>query len=127
MKVIQYIHRGFIWLMILPIKFYKYSISPLLPNSCRHVPTCSEYAIESLQVHGIFKGSALAIWRIFGAIRGEHTGMTRCPQKAKKGLTGFFYFQTCLIGQKAKDGKEQCTVGHVKIVYRMPQSEKDLS
>ena len=64
MKVLQYIHRAFIWLMILPIKFYKYSISPLLPNSCRHVPTCSEYAIESLRVHGIFRGSVLAIWRI---------------------------------------------------------------
>jgi len=64
MKVMQLIHRGIIGLMILPIKFYKYSISPLLPNSCRHVPTCSEYAIESLKVYGIFKGSALAIWRI---------------------------------------------------------------
>ena len=30
MKVLHYIHRGFIWLMILPIKFYKYSISPLV-------------------------------------------------------------------------------------------------
>jgi putative component of membrane protein insertase Oxa1/YidC/SpoIIIJ protein YidD len=42
-----------VWLMILPIKFYKYSISPLLPNSCRHVPTCSEYAIGALKIHGI--------------------------------------------------------------------------
>lgn len=64
MKILTYIHRGIIWLMILPIKFYKYSISPMLPNSCRHVPTCSEYAIEALKVHGIFRGSIMAVWRI---------------------------------------------------------------
>jgi putative membrane protein insertion efficiency factor len=86
MKVIQYIHRGIIWLMILPIKFYKYSISPLLPNSCRHVPTCSEYAIESLRVHGIFKGSALAIWRILRCNPwGTHGYDPVPPQRQKKG------------------------------------------
>jgi putative membrane protein insertion efficiency factor len=63
-KAFQVLHEVIIWLMILPIKFYKYSISPLLPNSCRHVPTCSEYAMQSLKVHGVFRGSLLAIWRI---------------------------------------------------------------
>jgi uncharacterized protein len=86
MKVIQYIHRGIIWLMILPIKFYKYSISPLLPNSCRHVPTCSEYAIESLRIHGIFRGSALAIWRILRCNPwGTHGYDPVPPQRQKRG------------------------------------------
>lgn len=58
------IHRGIIWVMILPIRFYRVSISPLFQNSCRHVPSCSEYAIQSLRVHGIFIGSLLAAWRI---------------------------------------------------------------
>jgi hypothetical protein len=87
MKVIQYIHRGFIWLMILPIKFYKYSISPLLPNSCRHVPSCSEYAVEALRVHGIFKGSTLAIWRILRCNPwGTHGYDPVPPKKQKKGF-----------------------------------------
>jgi putative membrane protein insertion efficiency factor len=86
MKIIHYIHRSFIWLMILPIKFYKYSISPLLPNSCRHVPTCSEYAIESLRIHGIFRGSALAIWRILRCNPwGTHGYDPVPPQRQKKG------------------------------------------
>jgi uncharacterized protein len=85
MKVLQFIHRGLIGLMILPIKFYKYSISPLLPNSCRHVPTCSEYAIESLRVHGIFRGSALAIWRILRCNPwGTHGFDPVPPKKLKK-------------------------------------------
>jgi len=35
-----------------------------LPNSCRHYPTCSEYVVEALKVHGIFQGGLLGIWRI---------------------------------------------------------------
>jgi putative membrane protein insertion efficiency factor len=64
MKILQILHTGIIWLMIIPIKFYKYAISPMLPNSCRHVPTCSEYTMEALKRHGIFRGSLLSVWRI---------------------------------------------------------------
>jgi len=46
------------------LKFYKALISPLLPASCRYVPSCSEYAAEAVARHGFFRGSALAIWRV---------------------------------------------------------------
>ena len=46
------------------IKAYRYLISPILPNSCRFTPTCSEYAIEALDKHGAIKGTILSIWRI---------------------------------------------------------------
>lgn len=36
----------------------------MLPNVCRFKPSCSEYFIEALQIHGIFKGSFLGIKRI---------------------------------------------------------------
>ncbi|MEQ9424458.1 MAG: membrane protein insertion efficiency factor YidD [Cyclobacteriaceae bacterium] len=49
---------------ILPILFYKYSISPLIPPSCRYAPTCSTYAVEAILKHGIFKGTWLGIKRI---------------------------------------------------------------
>jgi len=51
-------------LLLLPIYFYKYSISPMLPPSCRYTPTCSEYAIEAIKKHGPAKGLWLAIKRI---------------------------------------------------------------
>lgn len=51
-------------LFILPIRFYQYSISPLFPPSCRFTPTCSEYAVQAINKHGIFKGVWLAIKRI---------------------------------------------------------------
>ena len=50
--------------MILLIKFYKISISPILPPSCKHYPTCSDYAIEALQRYGILKGSYLSVLRV---------------------------------------------------------------
>ena len=50
--------------LIFLIKGYKKVISPILPNSCRFTPTCSQYAIEALEIHGAFFGSILAIKRI---------------------------------------------------------------
>ena len=48
----------------LPIRFYRIGISPLLPSRCRHLPTCSEYALEALEMHGPFRGLWLSIKRI---------------------------------------------------------------
>ncbi|MCF6360319.1 MAG: membrane protein insertion efficiency factor YidD [Cyclobacteriaceae bacterium] len=47
-----------------PIIVYQYSISPLLPASCRYTPTCSEYSKQALMKHGLIKGGKLAIKRI---------------------------------------------------------------
>lgn len=52
--------RALIWL----IAFYQKQISPLLPCSCRFVPTCSEYAIEAIRTWGVLRGLGLSIWRI---------------------------------------------------------------
>ncbi len=46
------------------LRFYKRHISPLLPDACIYTPTCSEYAMEAIQKHGVIKGMGLAIWRI---------------------------------------------------------------
>ena len=47
------------------IKGYKYLISPLLGNSCRYFPTCSDYSIEALETYGFLKGSLMSLKRIF--------------------------------------------------------------
>jgi len=51
-------------ILIAPIRFYRYCISPLFPPSCRFTPTCSQYAIEAIQVHGPLKGLFLAVRRL---------------------------------------------------------------
>ena len=44
--------------------FYKNGISPLLPKSCRFIPTCSSYSVEAYQDFGFWKGSVLTTWRV---------------------------------------------------------------
>ena len=43
---------------------YQNLISPITPATCRYQPTCSHYAKEALEVHGVFKGGWLALKRI---------------------------------------------------------------
>ena len=52
------------WILLIPVYIYKYVISPFTPASCRHVPTCSEYAVQAIKIHGPFKGLLLATRRI---------------------------------------------------------------
>lgn len=57
----KYIKKALIFL----IRTYQLTISPRFSHgSCRFVPTCSQYAIEAIEIHGILKGSLLAFWRI---------------------------------------------------------------
>ena len=51
-------------ILIKLIKGYKYLISPLLGQSCRYLPTCSEYSIEALKEFGLIKGSFMSLKRI---------------------------------------------------------------
>lgn len=44
--------------------FYKMALSPFFGVSCRYAPTCSEYAQQALEHHGLVKGSWLATKRI---------------------------------------------------------------
>jgi len=46
------------------LRAYKRLISPMLPAACRYVPTCSEYATESVERFGIMRGGARALWRV---------------------------------------------------------------
>ena len=54
----------FTLILIKFIKAYKFLISPLLGNSCRYLPTCSEYSIDALKEYGFFKGLLISIKRI---------------------------------------------------------------
>ena len=47
-----------------PIRFYQRFLSPLLAPRCRYYPTCSDYAVRSIERFGILRGSVLAAWRL---------------------------------------------------------------
>ena len=51
-------------ILIAPIKVYQYLISPLLGPHCRFYPSCSQYAVEAIERHGILHGGYLAARRL---------------------------------------------------------------
>ena len=47
-----------------PLLIYRYMISPFLPAACRHIPTCSQYASDAIELNGAWKGGWLAVSRV---------------------------------------------------------------
>ena len=68
-------------IFILPIRFYQYVISPLLPKNCRYYPTCSEYASEAITKHGIIRGGFLGLKRILSCNPFGGHGVDLVPEK----------------------------------------------
>ena len=50
---------------ILLVKVYQWTIAPVLPPTCRFMPSCSQYMIEALQAHGAIRGTWLGVKRVF--------------------------------------------------------------
>jgi putative membrane protein insertion efficiency factor len=51
-------------LLIAAIRAYRYLLSPWWGQQCRFTPTCSEYAVEAIERHGVFNGTRLAAHRL---------------------------------------------------------------
>ena len=65
------------------IKGYKFLISPLLGQSCRYLPTCSEYSIEALRTHGFSKGLMLSFKRILSCHPWGNSGFDPVKKEMK--------------------------------------------
>ncbi len=74
-------------ILIKIIKVYQFIFSPLLGHSCRYLPTCSEYSIESLKKFGFLKGLFLTIKRLLSChpikILGGGEGFDPVDKKVK--------------------------------------------
>lgn len=68
-------------IFLLPVKLYQLSISPMLPQSCRFVPTCSQYALDAVREHGIFKGFLMTLHRLWRCRPGGDSGYDPVPPK----------------------------------------------
>jgi len=68
-------------IFIFPVKIYQWIISPILPNSCRYNPTCSNYMIEAIKEWGPLRGSWLGIRRISSCHPWGGTGEDPVPKK----------------------------------------------
>ena len=67
------------------VKIYQKFISPMLGQNCRFHPTCSQYAIEALSVHGTVKGTYMAVKRILKCNPWGGSGIDCVPGGNKHG------------------------------------------
>lgn len=51
-------------LLKVPIHVYRWTLKPLIGMECRHLPTCSEYALEAIDKNGAWKGFWLMVSRL---------------------------------------------------------------
>jgi putative membrane protein insertion efficiency factor len=51
-------------LALFALRLYRRFVSPVLPPACRFRPTCSEYAMEAIEKHGVLRGGTLALHRL---------------------------------------------------------------
>ncbi len=58
------LNKILIFPFLIIIRAYQLIISPILGGNCRFLPTCSEYAKQSLKSHGLIKGSILTLKRV---------------------------------------------------------------
>ncbi len=63
------------------VSAYQIFFSPLLGANCRFHPTCSHYAKEALEVHGLFKGGWLAAMRLLRCNPFNPGGIDPVPQR----------------------------------------------
>ena len=67
--------------LIVLIRAYQYALSPMFGQRCKYYPTCSNYAIEALRVHGVLRGAGLATWRIMRCNPFSHGGVDPVPPR----------------------------------------------
>jgi putative membrane protein insertion efficiency factor len=70
--------------LVKAIRFYQRRISPLFPPKCRYYPTCSQYALQAIEIHGVFKGMLLAIGRLMRCNIFFPGGVDPVPPKKEK-------------------------------------------
>jgi len=72
------------WLLILPIRAYRYLISPLLGNNCRFHPSCSCYAETAVRRFGLLRGGWMALRRILRCHPWHEGGFDPVPDEPHK-------------------------------------------
>jgi hypothetical protein len=68
-------------LLIVLVRAYQYAVSPMLGQRCKYYPSCSNYAIEALRVHGAVRGAGLATWRLLRCNPFSNGGVDPVPPR----------------------------------------------
>ncbi len=78
---VEIINKLLSLILMLPVRIYQLVISPFLPKVCRHTPSCSNYTIEALKIHGPIRGLWLSTKRIIRCNPWGTSGYDPVPPK----------------------------------------------
>lgn len=62
-----------------PIHVYRWTLKPLIGAECRHLPTCSEYALKAIEINGAWRGGWLTLARFVRCRPGGSSGFDPAP------------------------------------------------
>jgi uncharacterized protein len=62
------------------VRLYQLTLSGFAGNSCRHLPTCSEYAYEAIARHGLWPGGWMGLFRVMRCGPGGTHGIDNVPE-----------------------------------------------
>ena len=63
------------------IRLYQLTLSGFIGNSCRHLPTCSEYGYEAVARHGLWRGGFMTLFRVLRCGPGGTHGFDPVPER----------------------------------------------
>jgi uncharacterized protein len=67
--------------LVVVVRAYQLVLSPVLGPRCKYYPSCSNYAIEALRVHGALRGVGLATWRVLRCNPFSNGGLDPVPPR----------------------------------------------
>lgn len=77
--MISTVNKIISFILSIPVHIYRYTLSPFLGKACRHVPTCSQYMLDALRMHGPFTGLLMGTGRILRCRPGGTHGYDPVP------------------------------------------------
>jgi len=93
--MVDVITKIFSILLSVPVYIYRYAISPWLRPACRHVPSCSQYMLDALRLHGPVYGFAMGTNRILRCRPGGTHGYDPVPLYRFRRYNPFKRFKKC--------------------------------
>ena len=63
------------------VRAYQYAVSPVIAPCCRHLPTCSAYAVEAITNHGALRGGCLSVRRLLRCHPWGTSGFDPVPER----------------------------------------------
>jgi putative membrane protein insertion efficiency factor len=85
------------------VRLYQLTLSGFVGNSCRHLPTCSEYAHEAIARHGLWAGGWIGLFRVLRCGPGGTRGIDRVPEALATSQHWFTPWRYWFVGKRRGD------------------------